>query len=66
MSSDAYTIDITYVKTPTMIEDLPEVGMQEVPDHVQFEIIDRAVLLALDDIESKRTQIKSQLNQLSE
>ena len=66
MSSDTYSIDLTYVKTPTKIEDLPQVGLSEVPEHVQYEIIDRAVLLALDDIESKRTQIKAQLNQLSE
>ena len=66
MQATTYTIDITYGKSLTMMKNLPQVGLQEVPDNVQFEIIDRAVLLALDDIESKRIQSKAQLNQLSE
>ena len=60
------TMDLTYVKYPIKIENLPVAGLQEVPDNIQFEIIDRAVLIALDNIESQRTAVKSQLNQINE
>lgn len=66
MISNAYSVDITYVKFPTKIEDLPTEGMSEIPEYMQFEVINRAVELALEDIESKRTQTKSQLNQIDE
>lgn len=60
------TIDITYIKTPTRIEDLPPAGMDEIPEYMQYEVVNRAVELALEDIESKRVQTKVQLNQLDE
>lgn len=61
----SYTVDITYVKHPTLITDLPsETGLTEVPEYVQNEIVNKAVQLALDNIESQRVQIKSQLNTL--
>ena len=66
MSSNSYSVDITYVKFPTKIEDLPAEGMSEIPEYMQFEVINRAVELALEDIESKRIQTKSQLNQIDE
>lgn len=66
MISDTYSVDITYVKFPTKIEDLPTEGMSEIPEYMQFEVINRAVELALEDIESKRIQTKSQLNQIDE
>lgn len=66
MISDAYSVDITYIKFPTKIEDLPAEGMSEIPEYMQFEVINRAVELALEDIESKRIQTKSQLNQIDE
>lgn len=66
MISNVYSVDITYVKFPTKIEDLPTEGMSEIPEYMQFEVINRAVELALEDIESKRTQTKSQLNQIDE
>ena len=66
MSSDNYYVDITYVKFPTKIENLPADGMSEIPEYMQFEVINRAVELALEDIESKRIQTKSQLNQIDE
>lgn len=60
-----FTIDVTYVKHPTLITDLPsETGLTEVPEYVQNEIVNKAVQLALDNIESQRVQIKSQLNTL--
>lgn len=66
MSSNSYSVDITYVKFPTKIEDLPAEGMSEIPEYMQFEVINRAVELALEDIESKRIQTKSQSNQIDE
>lgn len=66
MVSNNYTVTITYVKYPTKIEDLPASGMSELPEYMQYEVINRAVELALEDIESKRTQTKSQLNQIDE
>lgn len=66
MNSDSYTVDITYIKEPTKIENLPAAGMDEIPEYMQFEMVNRAVELALEDIESKRVQTKVQLNQLDE
>lgn len=66
MQSNSYIVDITYIKTPTKIEHLPAAGMDEIPEYMQFEMVNRAVELALEDIESKRVQTKVQLNQLDE
>lgn len=66
MKANKYFVDITYVKYPTKIEDLPEEGMTEFPEYMQHEIVNRAVELALEDIESRRVQTKSQLNQIDE
>lgn len=66
MMSNTYSVDITYLKEPTKIENLPAAGMDEIPEYMQFEMVNRAVELALEDIESRRVQTKSQLNQLDE
>lgn len=66
MESNTYTVDITYIKTPTKIEQLPTEGMTEIPEYMQHEVVNRAVELALEDIESRRVQTKSQLNQVDE
>lgn len=66
MNSPTYSVDLTYVKTPVKIENLPASGMSEIPEYMQFEVINRAVELALEDIESRRVQTKSQLNQIDE
>lgn len=66
MNSEVYSVDITYVKYPTKVEDLPEAGMTEIPEYMQHEVVNRAVELALEDIESRRVQTKTQLNQLDE
>ena len=66
MNSKTYSVDITYVKYPTKVEDLPEAGMTEIPEYMQHEVVNRAVELALEDIESRRVQTKTQLNQLDE
>lgn len=57
MESDSYSMDLTYVKIPTL---------NDFPDYMQYEIVNRAVELALENIESQRVQTKSQLNQLDE
>lgn len=66
MNSDSYSVDITYVKYPTKVEDLPTDGLDEIPEYVWYEVINRAVELALEDVESRRAQTKTQLNQLDE
>lgn len=64
-SAPTYQANITYVKFPTPIEEV-EGNVTEFPEYMQYEIIDRAVLLALENIESRRVQTKSQLNQIDE
>lgn len=66
-SEEGYKIDLTYLHYPTKIEDIPNgESIIELPEHVYHEVINRAALLALEDIESKRTQSKVALNQLAE
>lgn len=60
-----YSIDITYVKFPAKIDyTTPTVDIDEVPDRVMYEVINRAVLIALENIESKRIETKVQTNNL--
>ena len=66
MVAQTYSVELTYLKEPTKIEDLPAEGMDEIPEYMQNEVVNRAVELALEDIESKRAQTKSQLNQSDE
>lgn len=58
MKSNEYKMDLTYVGKPTDISILS--------DTVQYEIVSRAVALALENIESPRVQTKTQLNQIDE
>jgi hypothetical protein len=53
MSSEQYTADITYIKYPETIsyKDYNK-DITEVPDYVLNEVIDRAVEIALETIES--------------
>jgi hypothetical protein len=62
-----YTIDITYVSFPPKI-DYTQADKQitEVPERVLYEVINRAVVIALENIESKRTETKVQINNLQE
>ena len=66
MDSTSYSVDLTYVKNPTKVEDLGEEGMVEFPEYMQHEIVNRAVLLALENIESQRVATKSQFDQMNE
>ena len=62
-----YTVDITYVKYPDKIDhNTPNVEINEVPDRILYEVINRAVVLALENIESKRSETKLNINNLSE
>lgn len=62
-----YTVDITYVKYPKQIDyTTQDVNIDEVPDRIMYEVINRAVLIALENIESKRTETKLNLNNLQE
>ena len=62
-----YTIDITYVSFPPIIDsNSPTTDITVVPDRILYEIINRAVLIALDNIESRRVETKSQINNLQE
>lgn len=61
-----FKLDLTYVKYPTKVEDLPAAGMTEIPEYMQYEIVDKAVSLALEDIESRRVETKTQLNTVNE
>ena len=62
-----YTIDVTYVMYPPIINSAaPTTDINVVPDRVLYEVINRAVLIALENIEAQRTQTKAQINNLSE
>lgn len=61
-----YTVDITYVKYPTKIENLGSDGLVEIPEYMHYELINIAVQLALENIESRRIETKTQLNTLAE
>lgn len=61
-----YSVDITYVKYPTKIENLGSEGLVEIPEYMRYELINIAVQLALENIESRRTETKSQINNLAE
>lgn len=66
MDANTYSADITYIKNPTKIEDLNSNDDSEFSEYMWGEIVNRAVELALENIESKRTTTKSQLNQIDE
>lgn len=62
-----YTIDITYVSFPPKINSAtPATNINIVPDRVLYEVINRAVAIALENIESKRVESKIQINSLQE
>lgn len=62
-----YTIDITYVSFPPKINSAtPATNINIVPDRVLYEVINRAVAIALENIESKRVESKVQINSLQE
>ena len=66
MKANTYFAQITYVKNPTKVEDLTDPQYSEFPEYMWNEIVNRAVALALENIESGRATIKSQFNQIDE
>lgn len=62
-----YSIDITYVKHPEAIDHTQySKNITEVPDNVLYEVINRAAVIALENIESGRIETKLQINNLQE
>lgn len=61
-----YRLDITYVKKPTQFDYTKPDESLDFPQDVMYEIINRAVVIALENIESQRQTSKLQLNQVSE
>lgn len=64
--NDKYYVDITYLKRPKQFNYKEPDEELDLSDEVMQEVINRAVVLALENIESQRTSSKLQLNQLSE
>lgn len=65
-NGEYYRLDITYVKKPTQFDYTQPDRELDFTQDVMYEIINRAALIALENIESQRMTAKSQLNQLSE
>lgn len=62
MQADSYKLDLTYIKHPCLIDNLPsDLALSELPDQTWYEVINRAVQLALENIESQRSQTEQQL-----
>lgn len=65
-ATDGYRLKITYVKKPIPFDYTKPEDELELPDDVIMEVINRAAVIALENIESQRTANKLQLNNLSE
>lgn len=65
-SDNGYEVKLTYVRPPKPFNYLKPNEELEFSDDIMEEIINRAAVLALENIESQRTQLKAQINQLSE
>ncbi len=65
-TGNKYVVDITYIKKPTRFDYTKPDQELDLPDDVMTEVINRAAVLALENIESQRATGKLQLNQLSE
>lgn len=65
-SSEYYRLDITYVKKPTKFDYTNPNDELDFSEDVMYEIINRAVVIALENVESQRQQTKLSLNQISE
>lgn len=65
-TNSKYNVAVTYLKKPKAFNYTQLNKELDLPDDVIMEIIDRAVLIALDNIESPRVNTKVQLDQLSE
>ena len=61
-----YELDLTYVKEPTKFAYTNLTEFTELPEYMYNEIVSTAVALTLDNIESKRTETKLELNNITE
>lgn len=61
-----FTLELTYVKQPDKLDYTNLVQLTDLPEYVYNEVVGLAVVLALDNIESKRIESKVQLNTISE
>lgn len=64
--NNKYYVDITYLKQPKQFDYTKPDEELDLTDEVMQDVVNRAVVLALENIESQRTSSKLQLNQLSE
>lgn len=62
-----YELDLTYLAYPRIInnDDITS-GMEEIPEYMQYEVIKLAADMAIDNIESPRTQTHPPFIQVSE
>lgn len=62
-----YTIDLTYLAYPKRLNNLDITsGMDEIPEYMQYDVIKLAASMALENIESQRTQTHPNMVQISE
>jgi hypothetical protein len=54
-TDNKYVVDITYIKKPTPFDYTKPDEELDLPNDVMTEVINRAVVLALENIESQRT-----------
>ena len=64
--TDYYRVNLTYINKPKEFDYTKPDDVLDFSEDVMNEIINRAVVLALDNIESQRTQTKMALNQVQE
>ena len=57
-NTEFYRVDITYVKKPTKFDYTKPEQELDFPEDVMYEIINRAVVIALENIESQRQSSK--------
>jgi len=61
-----FTLDLSYVKYPEVIVNTNTTDITEIPTQVLYEVINRAVAIALENIESQRTSSKLEIDNLQE
>lgn len=62
-TSDTWNLSISYVHTPTVIAYDDYNDITDYPENVWYEVVSQASLIALDNIESERTQIHQAVTQ---
>lgn len=61
-----YNVQVSYIRKPKLMSEYSLDDVLELPDQLLQEVINRAVVLALENIESQRVSTKAQLNQIQE